>query len=447
MVNNKLIGFILLVTLLSNGCASVEKYNAQINRVRDVKGLKSDVHYIQQKLEKLHPDLYHYISKKDLEYKFDSLKLSLNTPMTSYDFYFKLSPVIASIKQGHTQIFPLTKKLRPSEKRMADTHGTSPLAQFDFELFDNKLYIVKNNSTDSTIKAGTELVSVNGEKPLTILNKFTNTFSSDGYNTTFLERRLATGFPRYFNYQFGILDSVNCQLNYRDTLRSVTLQRTERLKKIVVIKTIKEFLEIKRLQHIESAKRKLFGYDPIKESYSKQLIFPVKDSSIALLKISDFVKGSYKKFYKETFQQLNLARTKAIILDLRDNGGGRIAEINTLYSYLADSSFHLFDKSEVTSKTSLWHFGYYHNKPLWVQPIITVFLPIVALIDAYNFLKTTKDSDKYYYKLGFTKLKLPNTQRFKGKVYVLINGGCFSASCLLSANLKGSKRATFVGHI
>ena len=28
---------------------------------------------------------------------------------------------------------------------------------------------------------------------------------------------------------------------------------------------------------------------------------------------------------------------------------------------------------------------------------------------------------------------------------MLINGGCFSATCLLSSNLSGSKRATFVG--
>ena len=34
---------------------------------------------------------------------------------------------------------------------------------------------------------------------------------------------------------------------------------------------------------------------------------------------------------------------------------------------------------------------------------------------------------------------------FDGKLYVLINGGSFSASSIISSNLKGSKRATFVG--
>jgi C-terminal processing protease CtpA/Prc len=34
---------------------------------------------------------------------------------------------------------------------------------------------------------------------------------------------------------------------------------------------------------------------------------------------------------------------------------------------------------------------------------------------------------------------------FKGKIYVLINGGSFSASSILSTSLQGSKRAFFVG--
>jgi C-terminal processing protease CtpA/Prc len=218
------------------------------------------------------------------------------------------------------------------------------------------------------------------------------------------------------------------------------------LKKAVEKKSKEEIIAEKKLQHIEREKMNLLGYDPLKKIYSKELTFPLKDSSIAILRISDFTKGSYKKFYKKVFQQLDSLQTKSIILDLRDNGGGRISEINTLYSYLSDSSFRLIDKSEVTSKTSLCHFGYYHDRPLWSIPILSVFLPIVGVIDTYFYLKTTKDSDhKYYYKLPSANLTHPSINRFKGRVYVLINGGSFSASCLLSANLKGSKRATFVG--
>lgn len=44
-----------------------------------------------------------------------------------------------------------------------------------------------------------------------------------------------------------------------------------------------------------------------------------------------------------------------------------------------------------------------------------------------------------------TKPHKVNKDSFKGKIYVLINGMSFSASSIISSNLKGSKRATFVG--
>jgi len=159
------------------GCVSVGKFNSQINTPRTEKELKRDVDYTLHKLEKLHPDLYHFISKKDLEYKFDSLKASITTPITSNEFYFRLSPVVASIRQGHTQTFPLVKRLKPAEKKIGRSKGLTPLDQFEYELFDNKLYIVKNNSDNPGIKAGTEVLSVNVTKPADIISKYRNTFT------------------------------------------------------------------------------------------------------------------------------------------------------------------------------------------------------------------------------------------------------------------------------
>lgn len=39
----------------------------------------------------------------------------------------------------------------------------------------------------------------------------------------------------------------------------------------------------------------------------------------------------------------------------------------------------------------------------------------------------------------------PNKSAFHGKVFVLINGGSFSASSIITAKLKNDKRATLVG--
>ena len=62
-------------------------------------------------------------------------------------------------------------------------------------------------------------------------------------------------------------------------------------------------------------------------------------------------------------------------------------------------------------------------------------------------MKARKGADgKYYYLSRNTKKMKPSAIRFKGKIYVLINGGSFSASAIISSNLKGLGRATFVGN-
>lgn len=437
-------GLVLLVALQS--CASVDKYNAQINTPKSVKDLKSDINYIQHKLQKLHPDLYHYISKKELDYKFDSLRSSITIPLTSNDFYFRISPVIASIKQGHTQINPLTKKLRSAEKKKVSTKGTTPLSLFDFELFDNKLYITKNYSKDSSICIGTEVLAVNGTKPSDLLNKYRPTFSSDGFNATFINYRLAKGFPRFFYYENGIMDSISCELKYNDSISTLVLRKPVKPKPSTIKKTKEQIAAAKKLQQAESKRKKLYGYDALKRTYSKQLSFPTKDSSIAVIRIADFVKGNYRKFYKNSFSKLDSLKTKTLVIDLRNNTGGALREVSYLYSYLADSSYRFVTKSEVSSKTSLWHIIPFKNKPLSQQAIQTLLIPSIICWDVYSFLLTSKGKDgKYRFPFPESRLAHPKEKRVKGKVYVLINGGSFSASSLLSTNLQGSKRATFIG--
>lgn len=438
---------ILIISIVLFGsCASTKKYNSQINELKSENQLKSDVDYVYRKLQKLHPNLYWYISKKELDYKFDSLKSTINTPMKSNDFFFKLSPVIASIKQGHMRLSPLTKLMTRKESRALNKKGVSPLSQLNYEVFDNKLYIVKNNSTDTSIKVGSEVVSVNSIKPSDVFSKFSKTFASDGYNETFISRLYGWQFPNFFYIQSGERDSVVYQLKYRDTLATVCLKRGmskglksegDSTKKTSLIKK-----QLKKEFKKELKKRRLLGYNDLNKTYSKNLSLKDSDSSIAIMKINDFSKGKYRKFYRSCFKQLDSLKTKALVLDLRDNPGGKLKDICNLYSYLTDSSFYFIDKMEVTSRTSLAFGSFSDNTPLVIKALsFTIGLPFLLVTIA----KVKKEGNKYYYPVSESKQKQPNPINFKGKVYVLINGGSFSASSIISSNLKGPKRAVFVG--
>jgi hypothetical protein len=53
----------------------------------------------------------------------------------------------------------MTKETKALKKK-----GTGPFSQFDFDYFDNKL-CRKNKSYDTSIKAGSEVIAVNGINP------------------------------------------------------------------------------------------------------------------------------------------------------------------------------------------------------------------------------------------------------------------------------------------
>jgi C-terminal processing protease CtpA/Prc len=125
---------------------------------------------------------------------------------------------------------------------------------------------------------------------------------------------------------------------------------------------------------------------------------------------------------------------------LRNNPGGAIKEIANLYSYLSDSTYVFLDPYEVASKTSLAEKSPFSKAPLLAKILLAPFYTPVV------YFKTHKDKNGNYYSPNSqSKPKPINRNAFRGKVYVMINGGTFSAASIISSNLKGSKRATFVG--
>lgn len=440
--------FAIGLTSFLGSCTSVKKFNSQIEKPKSPDEIKADIDYVHKKLQKLHPSLYWYISKKDLDYKFDSLKSTIIDPMTSNELYFKLSPIVASVRQGHMRLSPVTKMANRKEYKAINRKGFFPLSQLTYEVIDNRLYITKNLSNDSTIKVGSEIISVNGVKPQDIFTKFNKTYASDGFNTTLTHRYYSWQFPNFFYVYTNQRDSVDLQLKIKDSLATVTLvhggkKKAEGVKRDSLTRPLKVDKRVeKNKAKAKFKKQRLQGYNPQTKAYSKDLTFVGPDSTIALLKINDFSRGNYRKYYQYVFNKIDSVKPKALIVDLRDNPGGRIREISNLYAYLTDTNFIFIDKMEVTSRTNYVLGSISNTTPIFVKALTyTIGLPFLIV----RMAKVHKQDGKYFYSISESKFKKPNAKAFKGKLYVLINGGSFSASSIISSNLKGSRRAIFVG--
>lgn len=429
---------VLIAVFVFISCNSIKQFNEDISQPIPVAKLQSDIDFSYKKLKQLHPKLYWYISKEKLDYKFDSLKKSIKNPMTGLAFYKELSQVVRTIGQGHLGISPSLEKLSKKEQKLLKKKGKSAFSQFDFEFIDNKLIILKNRSRYD-IKENSEVIAINNENPADLISIYKKRIASDGYNTTFYNKYLGRSFGTFYTLDKGkVQDSIQLllKLENKDSLFVIKRDTFGSNSKEAKIKLSKKEQKEKDKQNYK------YGYNKETKTVTRELKFIENDSTTALMSIKQFNNGNATDFYKEAFDKLATSKTKNLIIDLRNNPGGRLYEIEDLYGYLVNEPFVFIDDYEVVSRTSKLRINYFKGG----GPVVKFFKVLGApFFYSINYFKVRKEEDKYLFGTRFSKPKDPKPNNFKGKVYVLINGGSFSASSVISSNLKSTKRAIFVG--
>jgi len=440
-----LIGFFL------GSCASVEKYNQQVTAQHSPRKLRKDADYAYKKLQELHPDLYWYINKEDLDQKFKTLKGNLQKPLSGKEFYANLSPIIASIKQGHTSIYPPRKKKTKDEKK-SKIKKKNPFKSIRLQRIDNKLYIVKKFEKDSTLLEGSEVLRVENEKIEDLLTSFQQLTTSDGFNKTFVPQFTGTYFGMFYAFTHKRKDSILLTLKHNDSIYHRYLYATSN-ENVINKKIKKDSLKHKRskIEKKHSKKERKtkwnweykYGYNKYSKEKTRDFKFLTPDSShtVSYMKIRGFIEGGYKKFYKESFAQIDSAQSENLILDLRGNLGGSLTEIDHLYSYLSEKEYLFISEANMT-KSRNFLYPLMHSKSWLTKTITTLLYPVLIV---YQGMKVKKIKGKPNFQFKTSKLKKPKTDNYKGNIYVLINGTSFSASSVISTHLKATNRAIFVG--
>ena len=430
----KIAPLLLFLSLVS--CTSVKKHNDQLEILIAPEKLKKDVDFAHRKLQQLHPNLYWYISKEKLDFKFDSLKTTLNQPLKPNDFYQKLAPLISDVKEGHLRLVPRSKRLTKAEiKNLKKQKGL--LSRYNFVLDGDRIFVKDNTDKIPNMEVGTEILSIRDIPIKDLLSKYRPFVNSDGDNETFQKYILALRWPSYFTAEYGILDSVKVETKYQNEFKSFYLQREK------ITKEEEKLTVIQNKKFTKSTVGKTKDYNIITKSYNRDLQFATKDSTVAYMKIKTF-SGTYsKKFYKESFALLKNSPAKYLVLDVRDNLGGSLSEINNLYSYLFSEEFKFINDIEITSRSSMFQAAYFSEFSNIIKPFAAIGYPFYLLGTA---LSVKKVEEKFYLKNnGIFSIKKPKKNNFKGKIYVLINGSSFSAASILPSKLKHDRRATLVG--
>lgn len=443
----------LIFIIFLNSCGSIKKHNEIVTSLHSTDQLREDVDAVYSQLQRHHPRLYQYISKNDLDFKFDSLKTSIQQPLTSHDFYEKLAPVLKEVRQGHIGVMPPQIRFTKKDRKILMKEKFE-FYDLDFNYMNKKLWV--SGSKSDSLLIGSEVIQIEDEPITALVQKYQTQYASDGFNTTLFDRQMGRAFQKLYARDKGFLDSLSVTFKQKDSLytrvfrripKDSTAKKTDSLKKVndsakvAKLTTAEKFIRKQKAKE-KRLKDKIFGFEGSDDKYTRNFNFINPDSTVAMMKIRGFSNGNFKKFYKQSFEQLDSLNTPNLILDLRDNGGGRIEEIAYLYRYLAQEDFQFINRSEVTSRVPFMVYAMSNGSPLVLKIVAAVFAPAVV---THNLIKTKKVNDTIYYKFKYAKTQTPFANNFNGNLYVLINGNSFSASSILSTNIQAKNLATFVG--
>jgi hypothetical protein len=356
--------------------------------------LREDLRILRGALEEGHPGINRYTTKQALDRLFDQAETSLDHPMNVYEFYRIVAPVVAAIKCGHTGV-----RVSP------DLTKGKPRLPLVVRVLDGKIYVLRDLSNEQGALRGQEIRAVNGLAADKIVQTMLTAMSGDGDVQTARMRRISGS-----NFANALIDLLGLESPYTVTLWDAKQGREHAV----------------RLQGIDAAK-----LEERRPTESATLTF-FDDGKIADLKINRFGGTANKKalkiFLQESFTELAKRKSTALIIDLRDNGGGADDLGKLLLSFLIDEPFRYYDDLVLNGLD--FSFRKYTNQQR--------ALPA-------NMLERQPNGKYRMVKHPNWGTQQPSKPTFTGKVYILINGNSFSTTSEFLSHAHSRKRAEFIG--
>lgn len=404
------IAFSVVAVLVASAPAGQEEH-FDPQKTYPAEALKEDLKVLWDMLEEGHAGLDRYTPASVLKKSFDEAMNGLAGPLTELDFYLRLLPLVADVKDGHTRA-----QLSPQAGAFLDARPI--FFPFGLRFLNGKAYIFRNLSSDAGIKEGAELLAINGTPVMEIVSKLVPLVPSDAGILTSRVRRLEfpTNFGRLFALRFGP------QELFRLRIRPFRAKDIEE----IAVPGIKgeEVGRILGERYPAAAERR-----PVYELSFR--------GTTAVLTVRSFgddpEKGSlpYPEFLKSAFRALEEKKIPNLIIDLRGNGGGMDEYGRLLFAHVMDRPFLYYWALE--TKKDRYDLFRFTNE---------------TAKDAEELAKPLKKNARGWFDvLGHPNsgLQNPEAPRFAGRVAILIDGLSFSATGETTSLFHYHKKAVFFG--
>lgn len=359
--------------------------------------LEEDIDFLAEKLTNIHPLLQNSEEKNKWSKNFTSLKKSLKDSLTQNEFYITLASTLATLEDGHTgMIMPFNQRIKYSK-----AGGTA--FPFFVDIKDYSIYNKFYCGNDSTLfKGGEEILKINGISSRDMVSNIQKIFG--GKSLAIRQNQVAYNFRFYIWMFYGFEDDY--EIEYKNS-------QNQTLTVIVPGISSKDFR--KNLKRRPKADNKL---------YNLQIDDNRKTATLKIKSFAD-LKG-FCSFARNAFSKISPHKVENLIIDVRNNSGGRSIVVDSLMTYLTDKQYTQYKKIETRISKELKdrYKKRYPNRVDWINQYSNDEL----VTQEKNIVKPGK-----------------NNLRFKGKLYLLINQRSYSAAATFAGLYKELKMGSIIG--
>jgi hypothetical protein len=421
--------FCLLLLLYTTGVGAQPGTDTLQSSILSPAAMRADFDTLRRLLEETHPGLYRYTSQPVMQARLDSVAAALNQPLPFYAFYQTVAALLAGIRCAHTHAVPTPAW----QQQYMGTWKTLPLFMGPV---GSRSYALFNGTFDRTVQPGFELLEINGQPMDEVRRTLLGYHWDDGYILTSAHAALRLQLFALFYYWF-----IGRPDRYRLTFRDL---KGDTLRVDVPAQTYAQ--SVPALKKNPVNRQMLAWYDRKMPKSPWRLSFPADVSHTALLRLDNFGgKGAhdaesaaalFRTFMDKSLTAMAKRQTRHLILDVRDNAGGWDIQGLELLTYLlkGDSAVRYYTRRHtVTDRSPFLRFSD-------VPPAILENVRQHLTAEADGTFTEKEDDDSRH--LG---LQLPKPNRFRGRVYILMNGNSGSTTAEFLAVAHANRVGVFVG--
>ncbi|NSL90875.1 hypothetical protein ECE50_028890 [Chitinophaga sp. Mgbs1] len=382
--------------------------------------LRADFNQLRQALEKMHPGLYRYASRSDMQHYMDSLYASLKDSTAFYDWYNTCTALTAYIRCAHTGAKPMAGFDRYYNHR-------TRFFPFSTHWIGDSVYISLNHTTDTTIKPFWQLLSINGRSMPAIRRVLAAHMSGDGEIQAEKKQQQFNLGMFQFLYYVHIERPDSFTITYRDD-KGNTGSLTAAAATVPVIN--------RRTGENPVNRGILKMYAARSEKNRKQpwRLDIIDTTGVLTIRTFGAVgKMDMGRFLDESMRTLQQKKIRRLIIDVRNNNGGADTLGVLLFRYLIHQPSRYYLRQYAVSMDS----SYLRYSDLSEEEKQHAAEEVIPEPDGTFTLKAAHTAG--------VSLQYPAANAFTGKVMVLMNGASYSTASEFLGAVKASKAATLIG--